>query len=352
LSSTLGFQREKRTEALVTSKKVSVALCLPARNELPSLQHLLPEIAEVNEKWDSVDLHVVVFDDGSTDGTSSHLSEYTSLGFALSVVRSPSRVGKTPALAGAFRYARDAGADYIFMMDSDGQDDPHYLPEMLKELESGTEVVNGRRSNRKHSFFRRQSSRLFNGLVRAITGLPLLDLNSGMKGFTRSAAEYLDTYLYGELHRVLLVVASWAGFRIGEVRVVNRERTAGTTHYGLARSWRGVFDLLTLRALRRYQSRPGHLFSGIGGVFIAGGALVAVGGPVLGPAADDALLGWIGVVLLAVGIGSVLLGLGFIAELVLFLSRNPSSRIEFVVGPQREPLSGASDRGQKSANEV
>ena len=331
---------------------LKVALCLPARNELQSLQLLLPDIAAVNEKWDSVDLHVVVFDDGSTDGTASHLGEYASSGFTLSVVRSPSPVGKTPALAGSFRYARDAGADYIFMMDADGQDDPRYLPEMLEKLMSGAEVVNGRRSNRKHSFAKRQSSRMFNGLVRQITGLPLLDVNSGLKGFTRAATEYLDSYLYGELHRVLLVVASWAGFRIREVRVVNRERTAGTTNYGLARGWRGIFDLLTLQALRRYQSRPGHLFSGLGAVFLAGGVLAVLGGFVFNPAAGDYLAGWITVVLISLGIGVVFLGLGFIAELVLFLSRNPTSRLELVVRPQRDALSGAFDRAQKSATDA
>ena len=334
------------------SDEVKVALCLPSRNEWQSLQQLLPEIAAVNEKWDSVDLHVVVFDDGSTDGTASHLGKYPNSGFTLSVVRSPSSVGKTPALAGSFRYARDAGVDYIFMMDADGQDDPRYLPEMLQTLMSGSDVVNGRRSNRKHSFAKRQSSRMFNGLARAITGLPLLDVNSGLKGFTRAAAEYLDSYLYGELHRVLLIVASWAGFRISEVRVVNRERTAGTTKYGLARGWRGIFDLLTLQALRRYQSRPGHLFSGLGAVFLAGGVLAVLGGLVFTPAAGDFLAGWIGVVLIAVGIGAILLGLGFLAELVLFLSRNPTSRLELVVGPQGDAFSGAFYRGQKSATEV
>jgi hypothetical protein len=238
------------------------------------------------------------------------------------------------------------------MMDSDGQDDPSYLPEMLEKLMSGADVVNGRRSNRKHSLAKRQSSRLFNGLVRAITGLTLLDVNSGLKGFTRAATEYLDSYLYGELHRVILVIVSWAGFQVSEIRVVNRERIAGVSHYGLARGWRGNFDLLTLQALRRYQSRPGHLFSGLGAVFLAGGVLAVLGGFVFTPAAGDSLSGWIAVVLIAVGIGVVLLGLGFIAELVLFLSRNPTSRLELVVGPQRDALSGAFDRVQKSATDV
>ena len=319
-------------DATMPKKKFQVALCLPSRDEWQSLKQLLPEIAAVQEMWDSVDLHVVVFDDGSTDGTSSNLSKFKSGGFTLSVLRSPASLGKTPALAASFRYAREGGAEYIFMMDADGQDDPRYLPEMLAKLISGAEVVNGRRSNRTHSFFKKQSSRMFNGLVRAITGLRLLDINSGLKGFTREAAEHLDGYLYGELHRVLMVVASFEGFRIDEVRVVNRPRTAGATKYGLARGWRGIFDLLTLQALRRYQSRPGHLFSASGVIFLFGGMIALAGGALLGPAARDSQSGWIAVVLISVGVGVVLLGLGFLAELFLFLSRNPRNRLEVIVG--------------------
>ena len=133
-------------------KDLPVAICLPARNEAASLRLLLPEIAAMNDTWAAVDLRVVVFDDGSTDGTSSLLLEYPSSSFTLWVLRSPSAVGKTPALAAAFRHARDTGADYIFMMDADGQDDPQYLPEMLEKLMSGVDVVNGRRTNRKHSW--------------------------------------------------------------------------------------------------------------------------------------------------------------------------------------------------------
>ena len=335
----------------MTPNNVKVALCLPARNEWLCLKELLPELAAVNEKMDSVDLHVVVFDDGSNDATATHLGDYPSSGFTLSVLRSSSHLGKTPALAGAFRYARDSGAEYIFMMDADGQDDPKYLPEMLEKLVAGADVVNGRRSNRKHSVLKRQSSRLFNGLVRAITGLKLFDVNSGLKGFTRAATEYLDNYLYGELHRVVLVVASWAGFQIDEVRVVNRERTAGKTNYGPARGGKGILDLLTLQAMRRYQARPGHLISGLGGLFFIFGVLALLGGFVFTRATADSITGWVAIVLISVGFGVILFGLGFIAELVLFLSKNPTSRLELVIGPQRDALSGAFDREQKSAKE-
>jgi glycosyltransferase involved in cell wall biosynthesis len=333
-------------------KNFQVALCLPSRNEWQSLQKLLPEIAALKGKWESVDLDVIVFDDGSSDGTFTHLRDYATADFHLSVLRSASSLGKTPALAAAFRYAREAGAEYIFMMDADGQDDPRYLPEMLEKLISGAEVVNGRRSNRKHSFFKRQSSRLFNGLVRAITGLSLLDVNSGLKGFTREVAEYLDGYLYGELHRVLLVVASFAGFRIDEVRVVNRPRSAGATKYGLTRGWRGILDLLTLQALRRYQSRPGHLFSASGFSFLVGGASAAAGGALLFPAVADSTVGWFAVVLISLGVGVVLLGLGFLAELLLFLSRNPRNRLEEIVGHHSRMVSGDHDscpQGQSKA---
>ena len=313
-----------------------MALCLPSRNELQSLVQLLPEIVDVSEKWDSVNLHVVVFDDGSNDGTSSYLDKYLSPGFMFSILRSPVPRGKTPALAAAFRYALDAGAQYVFMMDADGQDDPRYLPEMLQTLMSGIEVVNGRRINRRERFPKRQSSQLFNGLIRAITGLSLLDVNSGLKGFSREAAEYLCSFLYGELHRVLLVVVFWAGFRVGEVRVVNRKRTAGASHYGLARGWRGIFDLITLKSLQSYQSRPGHLFAGLGSFFLICALFILVGGFLLPAGAGGFLAGWVGTVALAAGFGSVLLGLGFVSELILFLSRGATSRVQIVVRPDIE----------------
>ena len=313
------------------AKSLQVAVCLPARNEWASLQALIPEIAALKEKWELVDLHVIVFDDGSSDGTSTHLRDYATADFHLSVLRSPSPRGKTLALAAGFRYALEAGAEYIFMMDADGQDDPRYLSEMLEKLISGAELVNGRRSNRKHSLIKRQSSRMFNGLVRAMTGLSVLDLNSGLKGFRRGAAEYLSSFLYGELHRVLLVIAFQAGFRIDEVRVVNRARTAGTTKYGAGRGWRGILDLFAWQALARYQTRPGHLFSGLGLVFFFGGFLSLLGGIIALPSVSDPLLAWIAVVLICFGIGVLLVGLGFIAELVLFLSKAPELNYRVVI---------------------
>lgn len=339
-------------EVWMPQKDVQVAVCLPARNEYQSLRLLLPEIATLKMEWESVVLHVVVFDDGSSDGTSTYLRDYPSVGFTLSVLRSASSLGKAEALAAAFRCARAVGAEYIFMMDADGQDDPRYLPEMLEKLVTGADVVNGRRSNRKHRFLKRQSSRAFNGLVRAMTGLSALDINSGLKGFTREAAEYLEGYLYGDLHRVLLVVAFWAGFRSDEVRVVNRPRSAGATKYGITRGWRGISDLLTLQALRRYQSRPGHLFSSVGFIFLVGGMSAAAGGAFLFSEAADFKLGWAAVVLISVGVGVVLLGLGFLGELVLFLSRNPGNRLEVIVGRHSRMVSGDHDSSPQVQSKV
>ena len=309
---------------------VQVAICLPARNELQSLKQLLPEIAAVKGRLGAVELHVVVFDDGSVDGTSSDLVDFSSSAYRLSILRSDVTLGKAHALARAFRFARDSRADFIFMMDADGQDDPRYLPRMLEKLTSGAEVVNGRRINREHSWTKREASRIFNGLARALTGVRLLDLNSGLKGFSQDVAAYLENYLYGELHRVILVVLFRVGFRVDEVRVVNRKRTAGKTKYGAARGWRGLFDLLTFEALMRYQSRPGHLIAGIGVMFLSGALLAVLAVAVFGSAVVGLAFSWISLPLLLVGLGTLLLGLGFVADLVRFLGKSPEYPVRVI----------------------
>ena len=316
-----------------------VAVCLPAHNESASLPSLMDDIEDLAKSWANVALTVIVFDDGSQDGTQEFLESYSGQHFSLLGLRSLARVGKTLGLSYAFAKAKEEGAQYVFMMDADGQDDPQFLPEMLEELRGGADVVNGRRINRQHHWSKRQASRVFNGLVRLITGVDAFDINSGLKGFSREVLDYLDAYLYGELHRVLLVIAVWSGFRVSEVRVTNRPRTAGHTKYGLARGWRGIFDLVTTQFLYRYQSRPGHLFSGIGLVFLTGSAAFVAAGSLFISDGVSSLQGWIAIAFVCLGFGIVSLGLGFLSELTLFLSRNPRRHV-YVITPNEAQRAG------------
>jgi dolichol-phosphate mannosyltransferase len=306
-----------------------VAICLPAFNEREGLEVLLPELERELKSLVVPKPLVVVFDDGSTDGTLSWLRGCAFRGFELIVMRSMVRTGKASALNHAMTKALERGASSVFMMDSDGQDDPANIQPMLEALNRGTQVVNARRVNRSHSFAKRNSSRLFNGTVRLVTGIQFQDINSGMKGFTREAAKALVPYFYGELHRVILVVAVRLGLDVGEVKVHNRARQFGSSKYGMARGWRGLFDLLTVQFVQRYHARPGHFFSGLGSIFLLGGFIVFLVG-LFTPAGDLFTLGfdvrpWIG--LGSMGLGVILISFGFISELLLFISKNPLTAV-------------------------
>jgi hypothetical protein len=265
----------------------------------------------------------VVFDDASRADLGAQLSTRYFDSFELVVIRSSVSIGKSAALHHAFSEALRHDIDAIVMMDADWQDDPQYIPAMLQEVINGNDVVNGRRANRQHSWSKRASSKAFNATVRRVTKVPMADINSGYKAMSRAGALALMPYLYGELHRVILVVAVWIGLHVGEVRVVNRPRRFGKTKYGFARAWRGLLDMWTVQFLRRYHARPGHFFSGAGITLITTSALfllVSWGSPGLG--FDVVLNGALtDGALRAIFYGAILVSIGFLAELILFLSK-------------------------------
>lgn len=308
---------------------LTIAICLPAWNERDNLTVLLDEIA-TNVVHPLVgEAHVIVFDDASDDATAEHFAGKLYPGFTLHVVHSLVRVGKSAGLAHAFGQALLLDVDAVIMMDADLQDDPRHIPELLASLAEGHDVVNGYRANRRHSAGKRLSSKLFNKSVRTLTGLRLLDINSGFKAFSPAAARALAPYLYGELHRVVLVIAVWIGLHVGEVRVINRDRIHGKTSYGVARGWRGIFDMWTVQFLRRYHASPGHFFSGIGVILlVSAGVVLGVGWGLFVSGAVAVVPGvtlWLAFALAF--FGATFVSFGFLAELVLFLSKSPPTSL-------------------------
>lgn len=306
-----------------------IAVCLPAFNERDNLEVLLPELERALISLALPMPLVVVFDDGSTDGTFSWLRGCEFSGFEFIVMRSTARLGKASALNHALTKALELGASSVFMMDADGQDDPANIGPMLEQLDSGAEVVNARRVNRSHNFAKRISSRLFNGVVRLVTAIKAQDINSGMKAFNRQAAEVLVPYFYGELHRVILIVAIRVGLEVGETKAHSRPRLAGSSKYGAARGWRGLIDLLTLQFLQRYHAKPGHFFSGFGSLFLFGGLTSVLLGLLTRPGdlfnAGFGFIPWVG--LGGMGMGVILISFGFVTELILFISKNPTTAV-------------------------
>ncbi|HSL63670.1 MAG TPA: glycosyltransferase family 2 protein [Gaiellaceae bacterium] len=287
-----------------------LSVVVPVRNEQPTLEPLVEELAVVLDPLAPWEL--VVVDDGSTDGTFSALTRLHAERDNLRVVRLRRSFGKAAALAAGFAHA---GGDPIVTIDGDLQDDPAEIPRLLAKLEEGFDLVTGWKVRRRDPLTRRALSRVFNTGASAVSGIRLHDMNCGLKAFRADVVRGLD--LYGELHRFLPVLAHYEGFRVGELPVNHRPREHGRSRYGLERYLRGFFDLLTVTFMGRYRQRPLHLFGGLGLLLGAIGLALLTYLTVLklgGEAIGHRPLLTLGVLLVVVGIQ--LFSLGLVGELV------------------------------------
>ena len=291
---------------------------VPALNEAENLVVVVPRIlAELTLL--EVKGQVLVVDDGSTDKTREVVADLADRHSEVRLISLGRNMGKATALRRGFDEALLEGAEVIVMMDADGQDDPAELPLLLARLDDGADLVTGARTVRNDRFVKRNTSKLYNAATARLSGVPGKDFNSGFKVMRADVARNASPMLYGELHRYLTVVAHWLGFRVAEVSVQHHERLHGRTKYGLARFWRGFVDLLTVRFLMSYESRPSHLFSGIGLASVAAGGVAMtylfvekVSGAAIG---GRPLL--IAAVVMALG-GLQLVLFGLLAELVVY----------------------------------
>ncbi len=317
-------------EGAVDAPAVDVTVILPSFNEAANLAEILPRLVGVlTPRWPRHE--VLVVDDGSTDGTQELMHELALHQPTVSLLRLRRNFGKSTALQTGFDRAR---GDVIVLMDADGQDQPEEIPKLIEALDGGLDLATGRRAKREDRFVKRNTSRIYNRVTSSVTGVSGLDFNSGLKAMRREVAQPM--VLYGELHRYIPVLAQWAGFRVGEVDVAHAARLHGTSKFGRARFWRGFFDLLTVKFLTTYTSRPFHLFGGLGAAFsLIGGLLllwmfiVKLTGGAIGE--RPALIA--GVLFMLVGIQ--LMSLGLIAELVVHLRRDRDADVVVDPAPRR-----------------
>jgi glycosyltransferase involved in cell wall biosynthesis len=236
----------------------SISMVVPALNEAENLIETIPQAIAVL-KGMNVDYEVIVVDDGSTDRTPLIMRQLCAEHPQLRSVRLRRNSGKAAALSIGFDLAK---YNLFVTMDADGQDEPREIPALVAKLDEGFDLVTGRRATRQDRFLKRHTSQIYNATTAWVSGVPGRDFNSGLKVLRREVAETVD--LYGELHRYLPVLAAWAGFSVTEVEVEHHPRLHGTTKYGIARFWRGFFDLATVKFITSYNRRPFHLFGGIG----------------------------------------------------------------------------------------
>jgi glycosyltransferase involved in cell wall biosynthesis len=243
---------------------VDLSVVIPVYNEAPNLEELLKEFTEVLGRWGRP-YELIFVDDGSRDGSAELLASFPAQDARVRVIEFRRNFGQTAAFAAGFAAARGR---LIATADGDLQNDPRDLPSMIERLESGYDIVCGWRKDRKDTFInRRLPSILANWLISRSTGVKLNDYGCSLKVFRAEVVKPLK--LYGEMHRFLPALASEMGVRIAEQTVNHRPRTRGRSKYGISRTVRVILDLLTVKFLLSYATRPLHIF-GTFGVMLGG----------------------------------------------------------------------------------
>jgi glycosyltransferase involved in cell wall biosynthesis len=238
---------------------VQLSVIIPVYNERGGVERLLNEVAQALRDFDK-EHEVLVIDDGSGDGTYEALSGLCEGRPWLKVARLKRNFGQTAALAAGFALAK---GEVIVTMDGDGQNDPRDIPLLLEPLAQGYDLAAGWRFPRRDPFFSRQlPSRLANGLISWLTGVRLHDYGCTLKAIRSEVARELR--LYGEMHRFIPAIAYERGARIAEVKVNHRPRLWGKSKYTISRTPRVVLDLLTVKFLLNYATRPLHVFGLLG----------------------------------------------------------------------------------------
>ena len=288
---------------------VELSVIVPIRNEAPGLVELHRELTDTLERWGR-SYEIVAIDDGSTDESFAVLTRLHAMDPRLRVIRFRRNFGQTAAFSAGFEHARGR---IIVTADGDLQNDPRDIPALIARLESGYDIVCGWRKNRRDAFVSRTvPSRLANRLISWATGVRLHDYGCSLKAFKAEVVKPLR--LYGEMHRFIPAIASEQGVAIDEVIVNHRSRRHGSSNYGISRTIRVILDLLTVKFLLSYSTRPLQIFGLIGfamalsGV-VAGGWLTYVKFVGPGQAIADRPLLLLSILLIFTGVQLVTLGL-------------------------------------------
>jgi glycosyltransferase involved in cell wall biosynthesis len=236
-----------------------ISVFLPVYNEEPNLLPLHAKLDEALTRLGRV-AEIIYVDDGSTDGSLRVLREVAERDGRVRVVALKRNYGQTAAMAAGIDAAR---GEVLIPMDADLQNDPADIIRLLDKLDEGYDVVSGWRKNRQDRLITRKiPSMIANRLISWIGGVPLHDYGCSLKAYRREALR--DVRLYGEMHRFIPIYASWAGARVSEIPVEHHPRTMGKSKYGLSRTLKVVFDLMTIKFMASYQTKPIYVFGSFG----------------------------------------------------------------------------------------
>lgn len=244
-----------------------LSIVIPIHNEEPAILPLYDRLTQVLEGLQKP-YEIIFIDDASTDRSFDLLANLVETDNRLKVIRLRRNFGQTAALSAGFD---EAQGQVIISLDGDLQHDPGDIPALLRKIEEGYDIASGWRKNRlDNAVTRKIPSKIANWLMAKASGVNLRDFGTTFKAYRAEVLK--DINLYGELHRFIPALASFYGARVAEVPIKNSPRTAGASHYGLGRTLHVLFDIITIRFLLRYFTRPMHFFGalGLGGISIGG----------------------------------------------------------------------------------
>lgn len=300
----------KDTSHYEPTPQIDLSVVAPIYNERENIAPLADDIVRELQKLNR-SFEVILVNDGSTDGSAAVLDEAAERHPQVRVIHFAGNRGQTIAIAAGFYYARGR---VIVPIDGDRQNDPSDIDRLLQKLDEGFDCVSGWRKDRKDSGIRRLPSRIANKLVKRVTNVPVHDLGCTLKAYRRGALD--PTELFGEMHRFLAVYVLARGGRIAELEVKHHPRRAGVSKYGLSRTARVVADLLLVRVLFKYRTRPSHLFAKIAQYFALAAGACAIVAMIQQYRDLGSGLSWLSALILAVGAVQTLVA-GLIAELVI-----------------------------------
>lgn len=302
------------------SNQSTVSVVVPLFNERAALDELYARLSVVLDNI-APTYEIIFVDDGSTDGSLPRLKELRASNRSVRYIRFRRNFGKSAALAAGFRAARYS---IIVTIDADLQDIPEQLPLLLNKLNEGYDLVCGWRYSRRDRLSKRIASKIYNVVTGMLTGVRLHDLNCGFKCIKREVLD--EVMVYGERHRFIPVLASYRGFRLGEVKIDHAPRAHGSSRYGIERVLGGMFSLLTIILMTRYTNKPLHFFGFLGSLLFSIGFVIDAYLIVLRVFMSQwlsnrpALI--VGTLLIIVGVQLILFGL--LAEMIAFSYRRES----------------------------
>ena len=332
--------------AITTGEGVNFSIVIPMFNEEENIERLYAEVKLVLDNMERTS-EIILIDDGSTDRTFDILKFVHTSDPRVRVVRLRRNFGQSAGFSAGFDLAR---GEVVITMDGDLQNDPADIPRLLDKIDEGFDVVSGWRVNRQDVYLTRKlPSRIANGLISRVTRVRLHDYGCSLKAYRSDVVK--NVRLYGELHRFIPALASWMGIRVAEIPVNHRARKCGRSKYGLNRTIKVLLDLLAVKFLLDYATRPIQIFGLMGLASLAVGVGLGLYLTILRlffdtPLGDRPIL-LLAILLVMIGVQLIVMGL--LGELVVRTYHEAQGKPIYMIREVLDSNGGESERGSRSS---